>query len=82
MEFSNHGALMQVFILQGLEQYAKSVAAKTPEQLDSPMVNGRAWHGCATELIQAINEHFERPKPKTLAELERKTRKTFATRKS
>jgi hypothetical protein len=70
MEFSNHGALMQAFIMQALEQYAKSVASKKPEQLDTPMVSGQAWHGCATELLAGLNEHFERPKPKTLAEME------------
>jgi len=70
MEYSNHGALMQVFIMQALEQYSKSVAASTPEKLDTPMVSGQAWHGCAIELQRALDEHFERPPRQTLAEME------------
>lgn len=50
MEFSAHGALIQAFVMQALEQYAKRVAAMTPEALDTPMVSGHAWHGCAVEI--------------------------------
>lgn len=60
MEFSRHGALKQVFVMQALEQFALSVASKTPEQLDTPMVAGAAWHGCATELLRELSEHYGR----------------------
>jgi hypothetical protein len=70
MEYSQHGALMQVFIMQALDQYSKRVAASTPEKLDSPMVDGRSWHGCAKELQAALDAHFERPPVQTLAEME------------
>ncbi|MFM9925451.1 hypothetical protein VLK31_20850 [Variovorax sp. H27-G14] len=50
MEFSAHGALIQAFVMQALEQYAKRVAAMAPEALDTPMVSGHAWHGCAVEV--------------------------------
>ena len=50
MEFSAHGALIQAFVMQALEQYARRVAAMTPEELDTPKVSGHAWHGCAVEL--------------------------------
>lgn len=50
MEFSTHGALIQAFVMQALEQYAGRVAAMNPEALDTPMVSGRAWHGCAVEV--------------------------------
>lgn len=50
MEFSAHGALIQAFVMQALQQYATRVAAMDPEALDTPMVSGRAWHGCAVEV--------------------------------
>lgn len=50
MEYSAHGALIQAFVMQALEQYAKRVAAMDPQVLDTPMVSGHAWHGCAVEV--------------------------------
>lgn len=50
MEFSAHGALIQAFVLQALDQYAKRVAAMDPQTLDTPLVSDHAWHGCAVEL--------------------------------
>lgn len=43
MEFSAHGALIQAFVMQALEQYARRVASMDSEALDTPMVSGRAW---------------------------------------
>jgi len=54
MEFSAHGALIQAFVLQALEQYAKKVAAATPEALDTALVSGHAWHGCALEVRRKL----------------------------
>ena len=50
MEFSAYGGLVQAFVMQALQQYAGRVAAMDPEALDTPMVSGRAWHGCAVEV--------------------------------
>lgn len=50
MEFSAHGALIQAFVMQALEQYAQRVAAMDPDALETPMLSGRAWHGCAVEV--------------------------------
>lgn len=61
MEFSRHGAMAQVFVMQAIENYAKAVAAATPEQLDTPVVSGHVWHGCATEILAKLSEHYERP---------------------
>ena len=59
MEFSAHGALIQAFVMQALEQYARRVAAMDPEAPDTPMVSGRAWHGCALEVLQKLEQRFE-----------------------
>lgn len=50
MKYSAHGALIQAFVMQALEQYAKRVAAVDPQTLDTPLVSGHAWHGCAVEV--------------------------------
>ena len=60
MEFSAHGALIQAFVMQALEQYAKRVAAMTPEALDTPMVSGHAWHGCAVEVRDKLARRLGR----------------------
>ena len=60
MEFSAHGALIQAFVMQALEQYAKRVAAMTPEALDTPMVSGHAWHGCAVEVRDKMARRLNR----------------------
>jgi hypothetical protein len=60
MEFSAHGALIQAFVMQALEQYAGRVAAMTPEALDTPMVSGRAWHGCAVEVRDKLARRLGR----------------------
>lgn len=59
MEFSAHGALIQAFVMQALEQYAMRVAAMKPEALDTPMVSGHAWHGCALEVLRKLEQRFE-----------------------
>jgi hypothetical protein len=59
MEFSAHGALIQAFVIQALEQYAKRVAAMTPQALDTPMVSGHAWHGCALEVQRKLKQRFD-----------------------
>lgn len=40
--------LMQAFVLQGVEQFAKQVLAADPATLDSPFISGQAWRECAT----------------------------------
>ena len=59
MEFSAHGALIQAFVLQALQQYAQRVAALDPQALDTPMVSGHAWHGCAVEVRDKLARRFE-----------------------
>lgn len=61
MEFSAHGALIQAFVMQALEQYGMRVAAMDPEALDTPMVSGHAWHGCAVEIRDKLARRLGRP---------------------
>jgi hypothetical protein len=67
MELSAHGALIQAFVMQALEQYAKRVAAMTPEALDMPIVSGRAWHRCAVEVRDKLARRLGRNDKSPLA---------------
>lgn len=60
MEFSAHGGLIQVFVMRALQQYAMRVAAMTPEALDTSMVSGHAWHGCAVEVRDKLARRLGR----------------------
>ncbi|BEP58688.1 hypothetical protein GmRootV118_59320 [Variovorax sp. V118] len=60
MEFSAYGGLIQAFVMQALQQYAGHVAAMDPEALDTPMVSGRAWHGCAEEVQDKLARRLGR----------------------
>lgn len=59
MEFSAHGALIQAFVLQALTQYADRVAATDPKALDTSLVSGHAWHGCALEVQRKLKQRFD-----------------------
>lgn len=58
MEYSAHGALIQAFVMQALEQYARRVAAMDPQTLDTPLVSGHAWHGWAMEARDKFAKRF------------------------
>jgi hypothetical protein len=61
MQFSRHGAMMQAFIMQGLEQYAQSVLQHTePPEGWPELINWESWHGCAEEVVTELNKHFTR----------------------
>jgi hypothetical protein len=55
MEYSRNGPLIQAFIIQALDRFSKRVAAGKPEDFDSAMVSGRAWHDCGAELQEKLN---------------------------
>ena len=59
MEYSVHGALTQAFVLEALGRYARTVASRTPQELDRPLVSGHAWHGCAVEVQQKLAEWLD-----------------------
>jgi len=50
MSFSDHGALMQAFVLEALRRYADQCVKAGPDVFESPLLSGKAWHGCAKEL--------------------------------
>lgn len=59
MEFSAHGALIQAFVFQALTLYAQKVAATDPESLDTGLVSGHAWRGCALEVQRKLRQHLD-----------------------
>lgn len=58
--FSDHGALMQMFMLDALYKYATKVASMDPKDVAQAMrgsaVNAEAWHGTAKELVRRFEE--------------------------
>jgi len=58
MEYSNHGAIMQPFVLEAIRRYAEQCIAAGPAHFDSPMLHGAAWVGCAKEARAALIEHL------------------------
>ena len=58
MEHSNHGALIQAFVIHAIYRYAKKVAAAKPQDLDTNLLSGHAWHGCAVEVCQKLAQRL------------------------
>lgn len=58
MNYSAHGALIQAFVMQALTEYSNQVMAAKIEDLDTGLISGAAWQGCAREVRDAIEKHF------------------------
>ena len=58
MEYSRQGALMQVFILNGLDVWSRGVIARIDEMTDDSMITKAAWLACAVELKAALDKHL------------------------
>ncbi|KQW61756.1 hypothetical protein [Variovorax sp. Root411] len=58
MEHSNHGALIQAFVVHAIDRYARLVSAARPEDLDTGLVSGHAWHGCAVEVCRKLAQRL------------------------
>lgn len=58
MNFSNFGALSQMFVIDALMQHSKAVAAADPKMFDSALLNGEAWVGVAKEIQQKLEEQY------------------------
>lgn len=56
MRYSPVGGLVQAFIIQAILNYSKAVAAEKPEDLDTGLVSGHAWHRCAVDIQQRMKE--------------------------
>jgi hypothetical protein len=56
MEFSNYGALAQIFVIEALRRWSDLVAEAEPAKVDSPMISGHAWVGVAKEIKAKLEE--------------------------
>lgn len=56
MEFSNNGPLIQVFVLQALDVYAKTVIERQDELSDNGLISRKVWVACAEEVRTKIKE--------------------------
>lgn len=50
MQHSRYGALAQLFVIDALGKWSDKIAACTPDQVDTPFINGEAWVGVAKEI--------------------------------
>jgi hypothetical protein len=61
MGYSEHGALIQIFVVEAIRNYAEQVAATpTPTDHGTGYISAIAWHGCATEVMEKMKENYER----------------------
>ena len=61
MEYSEHGALMQLFIIDALSKYSEHVVKNEKELKDSmrnSFIHPGAWVGCAKELNEYLNKNY------------------------
>lgn len=59
MRFSRFGALVQVFVLQALQDYAAAVAAADPAKIESnALISTEAWIGVAREVHEKVSKHL------------------------
>ena len=61
MEFSEHGALMQLFIIDALIKYSAEVVKNEKllkESMKDSFVTPEAWVGCAKELNEYLNKNY------------------------
>lgn len=60
MTFSDHGALMQMFVLDAMHKYATTVASMDAKDIEKALkgslVHPAAWHGVAKELVKRFEE--------------------------
>jgi len=58
MTFSQHGALMQMFIIDALTKHSERVAKASPDDFKGGLVHPEAWIGVAKELKKELDAHF------------------------
>lgn len=63
INFSKHGAMMQMMMLDGLEKYCQMVVNADPVKFDSDcaksMIHGPAWRGTCQEYLDEYRKHTE-----------------------
>jgi hypothetical protein len=60
MNYSPGGALGEVFIVEAIRRYADQCAAAGPAALDTPMLNGAAWHRVAVDVKTRCDAFYNR----------------------
>lgn len=63
MRFSERGAMMQAFIIEGLRLYSDAVLAgkvKLLEDMANGPISGEAWIACAEEYLREERARFGR----------------------
>ena len=58
MSFSDHGALMQAFVIEGLRLYANQVVAADLSSMKNGFILPEAWKGCAEEYLTAWRNNY------------------------
>lgn len=60
MDFSQYGALAQIFIMDAIGKQAKRIAETPIEEVrkafgENSMIHPDAWHGVAKEIMEKLN---------------------------
>lgn len=58
MEISDHGALVQAFVIQGLLTYCDMIASVPPETLTNGLIDGSKWQAIAAEVKGKLDERY------------------------
>ena len=62
MNFSQYGAMSQLFILNAIDKMSAATAecdlAQLKEEMGNGMVNAEAWHGVAKEIQEKLRKHY------------------------
>jgi hypothetical protein len=59
MEFSPHGAMAQLVIIEAIRWYVDRVAVADPAKFDNPMINGVAWVETAKDIQRQMIEFYD-----------------------
>lgn len=66
MNYSEYGAMSQLFIIDAITKQAEAVAKMDPEELEKSksfqLINPRAWVGVAKEIQERLNKMYEEVK--------------------
>jgi hypothetical protein len=61
MNYSNYGALAQLFVIDALTKFADTVAASVPDNYpDNGIVSPEAWIGVAKEIKEKLNAFYKK----------------------
>ena len=58
MEFSRHGALAQIFVIDAIQKHAEHVAAADPSSINHALISGEGWVSVAREIKARIDAKY------------------------